>query len=300
MHLQPRPGSLHLPVETLSQIFGYLDFNDQLSASQTCALWQGVIMGTRSLRKARYCGRIRSAGSGETLDFALHGIFRDNSLSCTFKNGLLVELIHTRGNPFAGDIVEDSMRYPRKHITYFSDGEKEKHECVPIDITTSPMLDEPVMFMPDIDRSLMLNDEDDEDDETDEDGKASYNCYCDGCESLALAKSEDDDPEIILHYNLTHPGDDVSKNISENGASDQRQYARLVLRTHNFSVRDAINELAKKAGKRLQEEREYSDAIKEGRRTRIVSWSRVKGRVSPGGPRITEDFYLFLFSEQDD
>ncbi|KAF3289733.1 hypothetical protein TWF970_003493 [Orbilia oligospora] len=199
--------SIQLPVETLSQIFSYLSFADQLIASLTCHLWQDIIFNSKLLRRRRYHPEGQKDGyklyvQPEQVEYhhRIHMLFdRESSLLLTIHQGKLEHIIAA--------------------CNYQS-----------IDIISSPVLDEPMMVPLDIDESLPP----DEDDNSDNELHKKEHCYCDPCMELT---GKDGRMTFEIYY-ITFPDKDTSSSKHDSYGSKDKKI------TPHETIRDVVNLIA--------------------------------------------------------
>ncbi|KAF3161386.1 hypothetical protein TWF751_011366 [Orbilia oligospora] len=212
--------SIQLPVETLSQIFSYLSFADQLIASLTCHLWQDIIFNTKFLRRRRYYPEGQEDGYRpyaklEQLEYQdrIHMLFdKESSFSLTVHQGKL------------------------EHIIAACNSQS-------IDIISSPVLDEPMMAPLDIDESLPL----DEDDDGSNELHKKEHCYCDPCMELT---GEDGRTTFEIYYNVMFPDRDTP-------LSEYRSYGwKEKKRTPHQTIRDVVNSIVQKGISMFERHRE--------------------------------------------
>ncbi|KAF3314098.1 hypothetical protein TWF173_004971 [Orbilia oligospora] len=202
--------SIQLPVETLSQIFSYLSFADQLIASLTCHFWQDIIFNTKFLRRRRYYPEgqedgYRPCAKLEQLEYQdrIHMLFdKESSFLLTIHQDKLENII----------------------AAYNSQS---------IDIIGSPVLDEPMMAPLDIDESLPLDEGDDGSNEL----HKKEHCYCDPCMELT---GEDGRTTFEIYYNVMFPDKDTPLlKYYSYGSKD-------IKRTPHKTIRDVVNSIVQK------------------------------------------------------
>ncbi|KAK6512775.1 hypothetical protein TWF506_008942 [Arthrobotrys conoides] len=176
---------IQLPVETLSHIFSYLGFADQLTASLTCRLWQDVIFNTKFLRNRRYHPEGQQYDKIEYHD-CVHRLFsKESSLILTINQDKLKHTI---------------VVYNSQSIT----------------LGNSPILDEPMMLPLDINENLPLDEDEDDINEL----RKEEHCYCDRCMGVTCT---DGRMELPVYYNVMFPDKDTPVSKYDSYGSKDRE-----------------------------------------------------------------------------
>ncbi|KAK6536342.1 hypothetical protein TWF281_000581 [Arthrobotrys megalospora] len=173
-----------LPIEIVTQILCYLPFDDQVSASVTCSLWEHIL-NSRKFRKARYGTDIEEDPEEyeESVEFSvLHKFFNTTSaFLCSVEGEKVTKIAYVKNidhtffkmHQFWSTAAEESE-------TDESDSGATKCSPKAITITKSRILDESAMVVIETDEGIP-----DDSDSDGSDTSEGYTCYCDNCEIYA-------------------------------------------------------------------------------------------------------------------
>ncbi|KAK6528551.1 hypothetical protein TWF281_009792 [Arthrobotrys megalospora] len=152
----PTQSITAFPVEIQSAILSQIsDFSDQISASQTCKLWQTIISDYKSCQRQRY-----SPASDEV---EIHRALRSNApwfrwFSCTFQNGTVKEYRYKyskdpRRSPLwewrdisNTKFLDDPLVSPFCRVPQFFNGDREGDDDANIQLAYRAYKQPPMMF----------------------------------------------------------------------------------------------------------------------------------------------------------